>query len=74
MQLFGIFGAGGFGREVRPLAQRTLPIEHGEDFELIFVVEGEVRSLAWGAVVTKSVPPYTTVVDNPARVPQQNLR
>lgn len=41
MKLFGIIGAGGFGREVMPLAEYWLPIHEGFDSksELIFVVE-----------------------------------
>jgi hypothetical protein len=41
MKLYGIFGAGGFGREVMPLAKHWLPIWDGidNDSELVFVVE-----------------------------------
>jgi sugar O-acyltransferase (sialic acid O-acetyltransferase NeuD family) len=41
MKLYGIIGAGGFGREVIPLASRWLPIWDGldHDSELVFVVE-----------------------------------
>lgn len=41
--MYGIFGAGGFGREVIPVARRQLEASgagtHGTDFELVFVVE-----------------------------------
>lgn len=41
MKLYGIIGAGGFGREVIPLASHWLPIWDGlnHDSELVFVVE-----------------------------------
>ena len=40
MNLYGIIGAGGFGREVMPLAQHWMRIWHGEDgANLVFVVE-----------------------------------
>lgn len=41
MPLYGIIGAGGFGREVIPLAARWLPIWDGlnHESELVFVVE-----------------------------------
>jgi sugar O-acyltransferase (sialic acid O-acetyltransferase NeuD family) len=43
MTLYGIIGAGGFGREVIPLASHWLPIWHGADHdsELVFVVEDQ---------------------------------
>lgn len=38
--LFGIVGAGGFGREVMPVAQQMLAAKHAaNEFELVFVVE-----------------------------------
>lgn len=40
MNLYGIIGAGGFGREVMPLAQHWMPIWNGEyGARLVFVVE-----------------------------------
>lgn len=40
MRLYGIVGAGGFGREVMPVAEQMLRAAHApEDFELVFVVE-----------------------------------
>lgn len=41
MKLYGIIGAGGFGREVMPLAEYWLPIWDGvdNDSQLVFVVE-----------------------------------
>jgi sugar O-acyltransferase (sialic acid O-acetyltransferase NeuD family) len=41
MRLYGIFGAGGFGREVMPLARREICKWHGDDAgaEVVFVVE-----------------------------------
>lgn len=40
MRLYGIVGAGGFGREVMPVAQDMLALIHGpEKFELVFVDE-----------------------------------
>ena len=41
MQLYGIFGAGGFAREVIPVASEMLRVKHNnkKDFELVFVVE-----------------------------------
>lgn len=43
MKLFGVIGAGGFGREVMPLARQwihhTRSTEGWADFELVFVVE-----------------------------------
>lgn len=41
MNLYGIIGAGGFGREVAPLTRHDLPILHGAEtnFEVVFVVE-----------------------------------
>ncbi len=43
MKLYGIIGAGGFGREVIPLASRWLPIWDGldHDSDLVFVVEDQ---------------------------------
>ena len=43
MKIYGIIGAGGFGREVIPLASRWLPIWDGldHDSELVFVVEDQ---------------------------------
>lgn len=38
MKLYGIVGAGGFGREVMPLAESML-LAGGEDFQLVFVSE-----------------------------------
>lgn len=41
MRLYGIVGAGGFGREVIPVAREMLASLHkADDFELVFVVEG----------------------------------
>lgn len=40
MTLYGIVGAGGFGREVMPVAQQMLAARHGPgEFEVVFVVE-----------------------------------
>jgi sugar O-acyltransferase (sialic acid O-acetyltransferase NeuD family) len=40
-RLYGLVGAGGFGREVMPVARQMLSRMHDErDFELVFVVEG----------------------------------
>lgn len=40
MQLFGIVGAGGFGREVMPVAVEMLAMAHqARNFEVVFVVE-----------------------------------
>ncbi|MES2316906.1 MAG: acetyltransferase [Pseudomonadota bacterium] len=41
MNLYGVIGAGGLGREVAPLARHTIPALHGADsnFEVVFVVE-----------------------------------
>lgn len=39
MSLYGIVGAGGFGREVLPVAQEMLARTGGPDDELVFVVE-----------------------------------
>ncbi len=40
MKLFGMVGAGGFGREVMPVAQQMLSVQHAaSDFEAVFVVE-----------------------------------
>jgi sugar O-acyltransferase (sialic acid O-acetyltransferase NeuD family) len=40
MTLYGIVGAGGFGREVMPVAQQMLAARHGPgEFEAVFVVE-----------------------------------
>jgi sugar O-acyltransferase (sialic acid O-acetyltransferase NeuD family) len=40
MQLYGIVGAGGFGREVMPIALDMLTKAHqSRDFEIVFVVE-----------------------------------
>lgn len=43
MKLYGVFGAGGFGREVMPLAEYWLPVWDGieNDSELVFVVEDQ---------------------------------
>lgn len=44
MVLYGIIGAGGFGREVAPLARRQLPVWLGQEpgsAELVFVVEDQ---------------------------------
>ena len=47
MILYGIVGAGGFGREVMPVAQSMLDLSPQDDAELVFVVEqgptGEVN-------------------------------
>ncbi len=41
MKLYGLVGAGGFGREVMPVALSMLgPLQPAGDFELVFVVEG----------------------------------
>lgn len=41
MKLYGLVGAGGFGREVIPLAAEMLARLHpSRDFELVFVIEG----------------------------------
>jgi sugar O-acyltransferase (sialic acid O-acetyltransferase NeuD family) len=41
MKLFGIVGAGGFGRDVMPLARHCMNLSHGgkDNSELVFVVE-----------------------------------
>jgi sugar O-acyltransferase (sialic acid O-acetyltransferase NeuD family) len=40
MQLYGIVGVGGFGREVMPVALEMLSMDHqAPDFEIVFVVE-----------------------------------
>ncbi len=40
MQLYGIVGTGGFGREVMPVAEQMLETScNGRDYELVFVVE-----------------------------------
>jgi sugar O-acyltransferase (sialic acid O-acetyltransferase NeuD family) len=40
MKLYGIVGAGGFGREVMPFVSETLAASNeGHDFEVVFVVE-----------------------------------
>ncbi len=40
MKLYGVVGAGGFGREVMPFVQETLAASHEEEeFEAVFVVE-----------------------------------
>src|ERR1017187_704151 len=41
MNLYGIFGAGGFGREVMPLARHCMNLWHGDHkkSELVFLVE-----------------------------------
>jgi sugar O-acyltransferase (sialic acid O-acetyltransferase NeuD family) len=43
MKLYGVIGAGGFGKEVMPLAAHWLPIWDGieNDSELVFVVEDQ---------------------------------
>ena len=43
MDLYGVIGAGGFGREVMPLAQQALRANPGDapDSELVFVVEDD---------------------------------
>jgi sugar O-acyltransferase (sialic acid O-acetyltransferase NeuD family) len=43
MKLYGVIGAGGFGKEVMPLAAHWLPIWDGieHDSELVFVVEDQ---------------------------------
>lgn len=51
MALYGIFGAGGFGREVMPVAREMLNArgDGGDAHELVFVVEGlEEESLSNG--------------------------
>ena len=40
MDLYGVVGAGGFGREVMPLAVEMLAVSRTRNFELVFVVEG----------------------------------
>ena len=41
--LYGIVGAGGFGREVMPVAVQMLSLANqNSDFDIVFVVEGEV--------------------------------
>jgi sugar O-acyltransferase (sialic acid O-acetyltransferase NeuD family) len=39
MELYGIFGVGGFGREVMPIARDMLDVSYGNKYELVFVVE-----------------------------------
>ena len=40
MNLYAIFGAGGFGREVMPYARKMLDLSHKQDeYKLVFVVE-----------------------------------
>ncbi|MGE0498021.1 MAG: acetyltransferase [Ramlibacter sp.] len=43
MKLYGIVGAGGFGREVMPLAEHGLQVSNGldQESELVFVVEDQ---------------------------------
>lgn len=49
MYLYGIVGAGGFGREVMPLARQMLQVRHPDgDFELVFVVEGDACGIVNG--------------------------
>lgn len=45
MELYGIFGAGGFGREVMPVAEEMLKIGYarGQEYELVFIEEGRER-------------------------------
>ena len=40
MDLYGVVGAGGFGREVMPLAVEMLAMSQTRNFELVFVIEG----------------------------------
>jgi hypothetical protein len=37
---YGVVGAGGFGREVMPLAVEMLAASQTRNFELVFVIEG----------------------------------
>jgi sugar O-acyltransferase (sialic acid O-acetyltransferase NeuD family) len=42
MDLYGIIGAGGFGREVIPVAREMLSLSHAPgEYEIVFVVEGQ---------------------------------
>jgi sugar O-acyltransferase (sialic acid O-acetyltransferase NeuD family) len=54
MQLYGIVGAGGFGREVMPVALDMLEgTDRAQDFELVFVVDhGETATTNGHRVVT----------------------
>jgi sugar O-acyltransferase (sialic acid O-acetyltransferase NeuD family) len=40
VDLYGVVGAGGFGREVMPLAVEMLAVSQTRNFELVFVIEG----------------------------------
>lgn len=42
MKIFAIVGAGGFGREIIPIARNMLESEHAKDFKLVFVDDGNV--------------------------------
>lgn len=46
MKLYGIWGAGGFAREVMPVAADMLTAESRENFSLVFVVDGEPQQAA----------------------------
>lgn len=54
MQLYGIVGAGGFGREVMPVALEMLKTIHqGANFEIVFVVEyGDTHPVNGHSVMT----------------------
>ncbi|MBC8329499.1 MAG: acetyltransferase [Planctomycetes bacterium] len=54
MKLFGIVGAGGFGREVAPIAQEMLAMtDNALSFELVFVVEhGDTDPINGHRVIT----------------------
>jgi sugar O-acyltransferase (sialic acid O-acetyltransferase NeuD family) len=46
MQLYGIVGAGGFGREVMPLASEMLKNNAIPDYEIVFIVENKKNEAA----------------------------
>ncbi len=54
MQLYGIVGAGGFGREVMPVASHMLGMTEGlPNYEIVFVVEfGDTTSINGHRVIT----------------------
>ena len=61
--LFGIYGASGFGREVLPVADEVLSVQHGpQEYELVFIDDADQMSTLNG----RRVLTYDEFVNNEA--------
>lgn len=55
MKVYAIVGAGGFGREVAPLAQEMISMRNEEEFQIIFVDDNQTEKTS--TELTSWIPP-----------------